>query len=275
MEDGFQWVCSGVYGPNDDSLRNGLWLELGEVSQKWRAACGIVGDFNVVRFPSERLGCQRFSLAMLAFSDFIEEHHLIDLPLCGGSFTWSSNTILPSMSCIDQVLVLGDWEDFFSDVTQSTLPRVVSDHSPLLLEAGGMVRGRNYFKFENMWLKVEGFTDMVDIWWRGYQFEGSLSYVMACKLKALKEDLKQWNKDVFGDVNLRKKALLCELLGLDVKGGSQGLTIWEKEHQEAVQAEVEHLVALQEISWCQKSRVLWLKEGDSNTRFFHKVVNSH
>jgi hypothetical protein len=37
-----------------------------------------VGDFNVVRFPSERLRCQRFSSAMLAFSDFIEEHHLID-----------------------------------------------------------------------------------------------------------------------------------------------------------------------------------------------------
>ena len=107
-----------------------------------------------------------------------------------------------------------------------------------------MVRGRSYFKFENMWLKVEGFTNMVDIWWRGYQFEGSSSYVMARKLKALKEDLKQWNRDVFEDVNLKKKALLCELLRLDVKEGSQGLTVWEQEHQEAVQAEVKRLAAL-------------------------------
>ena len=125
---------------------------------------------------------------------------------------------------------------------------MVSDHNPLLLGAGGMVRGRSYFKFENMWLKVEGFIDMVDIWWRGYQFEGSSSYVMARKLKALKEDLKQWNRDVFEDVNLKKKALLCELLRVDVKEGSQGLTVWEQEHQEAVQAEVKRLAALQEIS---------------------------
>ena len=101
-------TSSGVFGPNDDSLRNGLWLELREVSQKWRAAWGIVGDFNVVRFPSERLRCQRFSSPMLAFSDFIAEHHLIDLPLRGGSFTWSCNTIPPSMSRIDRVMVSKD-----------------------------------------------------------------------------------------------------------------------------------------------------------------------
>ena len=68
-----------------------------------------------------------------------------------------------------------------------------------------MSRGNTSFKFENMWLKVEGFVDLVRGWWNGYHFVGSPSYVLACKLKALKGDLKHWNKHVFGDVSFKEK----------------------------------------------------------------------
>ena len=65
--------------------------------------------------------------------------------------------------------------------------------------------GEKSFRFENMWLKVEGFVDKVQLWWNSYHFVGPPSYVLACKLKALKGDLKYWNKHVFGDVAFKKK----------------------------------------------------------------------
>ena len=34
-------------------------------------------------------------------------------------------------------------------------------------------------------------------------------------------------------------------------------------------------VIMEETSWRQKSRELWLREGDKNTGYFHKMVNAH
>ena len=98
---------------------------------------------------------------MELFSEFVEDFNLIDLPLEGGSYTWSRGSVRPSMSRIDRVLVSHDWEEQYSDVIQQILPRPVLDHFSILVEVGGMARGKSPFRFENMWLKTDGFTDRV------------------------------------------------------------------------------------------------------------------
>ena len=35
------------------------------------------------------------------------------------------------------------------------------------------------------------------------------------------------------------------------------------------------MASLEEISWRQKSWALYVKKGDNNTRFFHRLANSH
>ena len=75
-----------------------------------------------------------------------------------------------------------------------------------------------------MWLKVEGFVDRVQQWWNGYNFVGLPGFILAKKLKALKANLKKWNKEVFGDLAFRKKNLLADLMGLDARVELLGLS---------------------------------------------------
>lgn len=85
-----------------------------------------------------------------------------------------------------------------------------------MVEAGGVSKGCCAFKFEIMWLKVKGFVEKIHQWWNGFHFIISPSFILAKKLKALKEDLKKWNKE-FGDLAFRKKSLLTWLMGLDTR----------------------------------------------------------
>ena len=217
ISDSFVWVGTGLYGPTNDVLRSELWEELNDVQQMWNSSWCVFGDFNVVCYPSERLGCNRLTSHMMDFSDFIEASHLVDLPLGGGPYTWSSGSANPSMSRIDRFLISTDWEDHHPDAVQKLLPRPLSDHFPLVLEVGSVVRGKSPFRFENMWLQDEGFVDRIAAWWSSYSFWGPPSCVLARKLKALKEDLKKWNYHEFGNVNVKLQQLSCELEVLNLK----------------------------------------------------------
>jgi exonuclease III len=275
VQDQFEWAFSGVYGPNADAERFTLWEELAGVRSWWDVPWCIGGDFNVMRFPSEKLGGGRVTSAMRNFSDFISEMELIDLPLMEGPFTWSNNQDPPSKSRIDRFLLSSDWEDHFGQLAQKAIPRLLSDHCPIILDSGGFIRGKSYFKFENMWLRHEDFAEKVKSWWGSYEFQGSPSFVLANKLKALKEDIKFWNKNTFEDLGVKKLELMQELQGLENSENQGGLTAAERLHRSDLQKELEKTLNLDEISWRQKSRIKWLKEGDKNTKFFHRIANSN
>ena len=104
--------------------------------------------------------------------------------------------------------------------------------------------------------------------WNGCCFAGSPSFILARKLKALKEDLKKWNNEEFGNLAFRKKCLLSELLGLDAREDLSGLSQDNQTRHIQIKGKIAHLASLEEISWRQKSRILFVKEGDNNTRFF-------
>lgn len=122
---------------------------------------------------------------------------------------------------------------------------------------------------------MEGFVERVRGWWGAYSFPGSPSHILASKLKALKLDLKQWNYDVFGNIYFKHQKILLALHELETVEESRVLTAEEKGVKAGLVSDLEKNTYMDEICWRQKSRAIWLKEGDKNTKYFHKVANSH
>ena len=117
-----------------------------------------------------------------------------------------------------------------------------------------MRRGLTSFHFENMWLKEEGFKELLKSWWQGFNFRGSHSFVLAEKLKALKFNLKTWNKEVFRKVGVNKTLTLEKVSFWDKQEKSRKLSMEEVEARKEAREDFKKWVLMEEVSCRQKSR---------------------
>lgn len=129
-----KYLLLNVYRPQLTSEKRAFWGELTPLIKNFQGCICVMGDFNVVRRPSERSGSRFKPIAAGDFNSFLSQTELQDVKQGGRRFTWVSWDGL-KMSKLDRFLINKDFADDWEDATAVVADRVFSDHCPVLLKA--------------------------------------------------------------------------------------------------------------------------------------------
>jgi hypothetical protein len=97
----------------------------------------------------------------------INSLNLREIVLSVRQFTWANNLPTPTFEKLDRILTSTDWELKYTRVRARALPRILSDHTPLLLDTGIPSQPNlQRFKVELSWLFKDDFYEVVARTWR-------------------------------------------------------------------------------------------------------------
>lgn len=82
--------------------------------------------------------------------------------------------------------------------------------------------------------------------------------------------LTHWANKEFGSISKRKKKLYNQMTSLQ---NCEASNVRIQELNE-VEAELDSLLKREETMWFQRSRALWLKDGDKNSKNFHQKATN-
>ncbi|XP_071705256.1 uncharacterized protein [Rutidosis leptorrhynchoides] len=80
---GTEIILVNIYGPHSDSEKRKMWNDLNDILKYDGAMWALFGDFNEVRYSSERENTEFCERRAKLFNDFIKENSFLDLPLGG------------------------------------------------------------------------------------------------------------------------------------------------------------------------------------------------
>ncbi|XP_041999981.1 uncharacterized protein LOC121749476 [Salvia splendens] len=263
---------SAVYAKCTRGERLVLWDKMRDITQVTEGMPCIIGggDFNTILSTRDRAGSvTNRQEEMIDFAEAIEDCRLPDPIFDGSDYTWAKNGLLERL---DIVLVSEMSTRLFDAIRVTNLPRVASDHRPILVRCrmtNNHESGRA-FQFQNMWVRHEGFAELVqEDWTVPTEAEGLLN--LKIKLSRIKKTFKRWNKEVFENIhaNLRNCEENIALAQTEFEENPSPRNRMEINKQIA---EYILLLKMEEDFWRQKVALRWLEEEEKNTRFYQSWV---
>ena len=208
------------------------------------------------------------------FRRLLNDLELKESCLIGRRYTWSNERRQPTLEKIDRWFSTSDWDAVHPDHLLQALSSSISDHCPLLMATNVSLHRKARFHFQSFWLAIPGFHEVVAASWHSLPPKANLFVDLFLRLKATAKARSKWSQSRVG--NIKEQILLANelILCFDQALDSRALSGGEAWLRRQLKKKVLGLASLQRTIARQKSRILWLKEGDASERFF-KIFASH
>ena len=263
-----------VYGPTSSSLKEDFFTEL--ISHK--PPCGelwlALGDFNQIYRSRDKNKRNVSRRQITRFRTTLQSCHLKEIHLQNRRFTWSNERSNPTLCKLDSFFCNAEWDIQFGTHILHALSSSLSDHCPLLLADDKGPRRPRAFKFENFWAALPGFQDVVSEAWNEQTVHTEPFHVVHHKMKITGDRLSTWSKGLFSRAKLLHHAALLVILRLDIAQESRQLSTMEADLRSRLKRRIIGFAVLERARKKQCARLCHLREGDANTKFFHRRVNA-
>ncbi|KAK1424776.1 hypothetical protein QVD17_20114 [Tagetes erecta] len=264
-----------VYAPQSNSAKSQLWDTLANCVSSLTGPIIMIGDFNEVRSPNERMNSRFNASASNMFNSFIHGLDLLEYHMCRKRFTYMSSD-LTKLSKLDRMLVSMDFMAAWPNAVLSALDRGRPDHCPLILECSAMDFGPFPFRFFNSWLKNPQLPAIVSL---AIQDSHSANFPsdkkLAIKLKNIKGAVKAWRASEIE----KEQGSICiweaEFANIESKAENGILNEDDISRHGTLKMNINLLNEKRGMDLRQKARSRWAVEGDENTQYFHGLFKAH
>ena len=263
-----EWRFTSFYGEPDTRNHYISWAALRRLKSKYVLPWLCASDFNEITRAYEKSGGRlRPSKHMEDFRDVLDECGFQDLGFSGNKFTWCNahgegHTVWERL---DRAVGLVEWMDMFTASKVAHLECGTLDHKPLMIFLAGIPKKSNKrWRFKQMWMEDVGCKEVVENAW-AHNSQGIAISRLEGKVDRCHRNLKWWSKVALGNVTrkLRENKNLLRLVAVEADRGRNIARVLR------LKKDISTLLMKEEQMWKQRSRSLWLQEGDNNTRYFH------
>jgi hypothetical protein len=274
LEVRLRWATSAfklttVYGPTEDADKSVFLDELISLKPPNPTSWIVLGDSNLIYETRDKSNLNINRKNMGKFRHALDGCELSEFALKNRRYTWSNERDNPTLIRLDRVFCNKEWDLTHTGFGLQALSSSLSDHCPLFLCQQDKPQRKESFRFENFWPKILGFLDVVSEAWQEPTPGISSLNVLYYNLRRTAKALKLWNKNLFGKAHL-ELAIANEIIQkLDVAQEARQLSGDEIQLRKDLKTRVLGLAAAERSRWRQASRLVWLKEGDACTKYFH------